>query len=438
MPYSNEIASGESLLWLKNSKALNDFVAKEVYRKQDGTDIPPEELEVSRASVQRPTRVIAIDGSHVVTPIKNGFPGAEAGLLMISAIVIKLDMLEGIEAGQIPRPSLFHQMEDVSTVDAALPGVGVVHKDSPEDSPLNFFRRTVYETMQGSIAKGHETLLDTLLKILGGRRINCPGENCKSKFEVGQGESKCEECGETRYETDAMRLHEYFDGVQSSEQAFSRFRSTLEILVLLNILRFFEKNRPAYFGDCIFVMDGPLALFGSPAGILQSVRDEIWRINKSAKTVTGKDIALLGVEKTGKFYEHWEKIDHDDEKNAPRSKYSNGTVIAPSGKYIRKNVSPNKTNKSHGADTHFGRIILYKTNKGEHVVINTAMVSGASRKFEDNSIECYPRLPDILDTMDHLATYLYRDGFMPLVRAHANAAIPLKRGADIIRSLVDI
>ena len=96
-----------------------------------------------------------------------------------------------------------------------------------------------------------------------------------------------------------------------------------------------------------------------------------------------------------------------------------------------------KTDKPFGTDTHFGRAVLYKTKKGEHVVLNIAMLNKTSENFRDTALECYPRLADILDVMDQLATYLYRDGFLPLIRAHANAAIPLRRGSDIIESLLE-
>lgn len=90
---------------------------------------------------------------------------------------------------------------------------------------------------------------------------------------------------------------------------------------------------------------------------------------------------------------------------------------------------------THGADTYFGRKVFYKTRSGDHAVITTAMIDDASRDFA-NGIPT-PRLGDMLNVLDHLSTYLYRDGFMPLIRAHAHAAIPLRRGVDIIRGLFD-
>ena len=196
-------------------------------------------------------------------------------------------------------------------------------------------------------------------------------------------------------------------------------------------------NHPAYLDTCAFVLDGPLAIFGTPASILRPIREELKRLNHKARQANGNDIVVFGIEKTGRFKEHWEEIDWED-RVGPRSRFPEQTAIALDAEYISNNIIPAaKKGKPFGEDTHFGRAILYKTNKGQHVVIHTAMLNESAANLRDNSQECYPRIGDILDVMDHLATYIYDGGFLPLIRAHAHAAIPLKRGTDIIRSLLE-
>jgi len=437
MAYEKEIASGESLIWLENSKALKEFKGV-IQRREEKPPVPPSTLDVPRSNWW-PRLVFAIDGSNIVHRVNNGFPGAEAGLMMISVVAIKLDKLRDLPPGQIPRPSIFHNMENAATVEAALPGIGVVRRNLESDEPVDFFRQSVFDMISGSIAGNHETLLDTLHDIIAGHkpRSTCPVDGCDLQFALKQGEYVCE-CPrkEKLFATDVLRLHEYFDGVSSSGDAHARLRAALEILVLLNILRYFAQYCPKHFAECAFALDGPLAVFGAPASILGPIRAELVRLNGVARKTTGNDIAVFGIEKSGAFMEHWEQIDWDEEKG-PRTCYANSTAIPLGAEYIRKNIKPGKTDKPHGSDTHFGRMVLYKTDKGEHVVLNTAMLNNMSANFSSTARECYPRLGDILDVMDQLATYLYRDGFLPLIRAHANAAIPLRRGSDIIKSLLE-
>ena len=440
MPYSNEIASGDSLIWLANSQTLKEFKGT-ILIKEENTPVEPPVLNVSR-STWWPRRVIAIDGSNIIHRVNNGFPGAEAGLLMTSVVAIKLNQLEDLVVSTIPRPSFFRDIESVHTLEAAMPGIGVVRKDVNGDTPIDFFRQKTYDILTNAIASNHETLLETMRYICEAvdfqTTIDCPAVDCYEKYKREMDEYTCHcKRQEKMFETDMLRLHEYFDGVRTGGEALGRLRSVMEILVLLNILRFFIKYSPAYLDTCAFVLDGPLAIFGTPASILRPIREELNRLNKEARRINGKDIVVFGIEKTGQFKEHWEQLDWKDGVG-PGSRFADQTVIALDDEYIKNNIVPaDKKGKPFGEDTHFGRIVLYKTNKGEHVVIHTAMLNEFAKNFRNNSPECYPRLNDILSVMDQLATHIYDGGFMPLVRAHAHAAIPLKRGTDIIKSLLD-
>ena len=441
MPYPNERSSGEVLMWLENSQALKDF--KGIIQERDSVALePPTQLTLQRRG-WLPRRLIAVDGSHITANVKNGFPGAEVGLITIGVVGIKLHKLENlrnIKHGKIPPPSFFRDMEDPHTLQKVVPGLGILHREVENDTPLNFFRRAVKQAFDDYIDTNHEPLSATLHHLLKShvpkKDKTCPVDGCEAPYDHTK--TKCPKCNGELYQTDLLRLHEYFNEAISCGDAHGRFRSILEIISLINILRYFEKEMPEHFKDTAFVLDGPLAVFGSPASILHSIQTELLRLNKIARAKTGQDIALFGVEKSGAFYEHWEQIDWDDE-NGPRTKYPPKTIITPNGDYVRKNIVPGTSEKSnpHGQSTHFGRHVLYKTDKGEHVVINTAMLNNESQIFSNNDATCYPRLGDILDIMDQLATYLYKDGFMPLVRAHATAAVPLKRGTDIIRSLME-
>ncbi len=438
MPYENESASGDSLIWLENSQALKEFEGT-ILVKEGDTPVEPPILQTRRRNWY-PRRVIAIDGSNLIHRVNNGFPGAEAGLLMTSVVAIKLDQLSSLDANPIPRPSFFRDIEKAHTLEAAMPGIGVVRKNIDGDTPINFFRQKSYDTLSNAIANDHETLLETMRAICGDfqSRIDCPAVDCEERYKRKKEEYTCHcERREKMFETDILRLHEYFDGVRTGGEALGRLRSVLEILILLNILRFFVKKSPGYLENCAFVLDGPLAIFGTPASILRPIREELKRLNRESRKANGTDIVVFGVEKTGRFKEHWEQLDWQD-RVGPGSRFPDQTVIALDDEYIKNNIVPtDKKGKPFGEDTHFGRAILYKTNKGEHIVIHTAMLNELAENFRNNSPECYPRLGDILDVMDQLATHIYDGGFMPLVRAHAHAAIPLKQGTDIIKSLLE-
>ncbi len=438
MPFENELATGESLIALQKSVALRDFEGTIAVHSSGAERDPPPIVKVPRTD-WLPHRVIAIDGSSITHKVRNGFPGAECSLVMLSVVFIDISKLASIATGEIPSPRIFTDMDRAHTLDAVLPGANVVRAGDEQDTPKRYFRATVFDALKGRLDEHHETLLDTMRAIAPDRKadIFCPIEDCGNDYTVGQGKYICLcDKSEILFETDALRFHERFNDLGSNGEVHGEVRHVLEVLALVNILRFFEHpERIHYLRDCAFVLDGPLAVFGQPAWLAPLIRKEIIRISGKVRAATGRDLLVIGVEKTGQYVTHFDDLDWDHEKG-PRSKFDPGTSIIPNAKYINRNIVFRPENsKTSGKDTYFGRKVLYKTRNSAHAVINFAMTNIAATDFDNTSMSAFSRLGDDFNVLDHLSTYLYQDGFMPLVRAHAHAAIPLKMGTNIIQGL---
>jgi hypothetical protein len=437
MPFRNERASGEALLTLEASAAMRDFQA--MIRPAEGPDVKPlPPLAVPRNGWQ-PKRVIAIDGSTVTTPLRFGLPSADASLLKVSIVLIDLQRLNSVHPGGIPSPALFRDMESVETIDKPLPGSNVLDRTGVNKTPAEFFRESVYRILSHRIDPSGESLGDTLAALMEGHdisRTKCPVEDCDRQLHRGVGEYRCT-CPkrERLFESDALRFVERFNPAGSNGEAHGEVRHLIEVLSLLNILRFFaNEERVMHLREVVFVLDGPLAMFGHAAWLAPAIRGELKRINGLCKK-RGFDLALFGFEKSGQFVEHFENLDFC-ETHGPRRKLPSHTVLAPDASYINARITFRPPDaKVHGKDTYFGRKILYKTKANDHAVITMAMVNDASQDFDRTDLSCYPRLGDCLNVLDELSTYLYHDGFVPLIRAHSQAAIPLVRGADILRKI---
>ena len=300
----------------------------------------------------------------------------------------------------------------------------------------------MFEAFNGRIDSSHETLLETIRAVVGGphapaRPPSCPVEDCEQPLCPGTGAYQCLcERAAPLWETDALRFAERFSEVSTNGEAHGEVRHVLEVISLINILRYFARDADGlrYLHDNVFLLDGPLALFGHPAWLTPYLRRELVRIAERCRA-HGFEPAIFGYQKGGVFAEHFEILDHSPE-SGPRSVYPRSTPFALDADYINRNITLRPAgSKPHGQDTYLGRTVFYKTSTGEHAVITTAMTNEASQDLRRCDLPCYPRLGDVLHVLDHLATYLFRDGFVPLIRAHAHAAIPLRRGADMIRSL---
>ena len=237
--------------------------------------------------------------------------------------------------------------------------------------------------------------------------------------------------------TDSLRLQERFYDNTSSQQAFTAFRQVTEHLLLVNILRYFhQKADLAMLNDIAFVMDGPLAIFGMPAWLKGYIQEEVGRIHADLLSQGRRGLLLMGMEKTGEFVDHFEELDWL-RTEGPRQRLPNGTILVPTTEYIYRYINPNTTDKAYGEAVYYGRKLMYKNSMGQHAVVMTPIVDQEGRKPNSAGPEVFPRLNDVLNLIDSLYTHLYRDGFAPLVRSHAHAAIPLRIGHRILDSLFD-
>lgn len=118
-----------------------------------------------------------------------------------------------------------------------------------------------------------------------------------------------------------MRLHELFSPHESCRKLYGHVMTTLERLWLLHALRAFERRGPewlAALGRMAFVVDGPLAFYGTPAWLSSPVRRELARINAAQRCLTKRDMMIIGIEKTGAFANHFEMLDVRGEDGEPR------------------------------------------------------------------------------------------------------------------------
>ena len=190
------------------------------------------------------------------------------------------------------------------------------------------------------------------------------------------------------------------------------------------------------FDDIAFVIDGPLAIFGMPAWLKGYIQNEVERIHQDLLKEGRRGLLLIGMEKTGEFVDHFEELDWL-RSDGPRQRLANGTILVPTTEYIYRYINPSTSDKAYGEAVYYGRKFMYKNVMGQHAIAMTPIVNEEGRKKNSIGLEVFPRLNDALNIIDSLYTHLYRDGFAPLVRSNAHAAIPLRIGHRILDSLFD-
>ena len=439
MPYEGEFAQHKSLNRLVQSERVQQLLGGFRIREQNDLNIEPLiKMQIKRTG-WTPTWVISIDGSHQEVEIKNGFPGAEASYVTVASVMLDIKKMRKLDEQRPVNPKDFRTLERAESIDCALPGCNVIY-DS-ELSATDSLRRAIFEVF-GSVrmAEDGETLLDTYESLLsykpdGGQK--CPYEDCPDKAEYmrGSGKYQCP-CSLSRplYSTDALRIHEEMNPAGSNSQVFSRIMLVWERIWMIHILRTMEaKKWLSSLSRIAIFLDGQLAVFGPPAWISQSIYHELLRLSPQIRKATGgKDLLLIGVEKTGAFVQHFEDLDKKIDDN---ESFLSQTVGLLADTYIKKNIIFSDSKKPYGDDTYFGRKFFYKTKSGARIVACLPFLTEDHKDLSRAEPLQYPRLSDALELLDELVSSRYPNSLMPLIVANAEAAIPLNIGTRVLERL---
>ena len=334
--------------------------------------------------------------------------------------------------------------ENATSIDRAFPGCNIVIDD--EKSPEASLRKALFETFDETrLFSDGETLLDTYQALLSYKqqedvKQNCPyGDNCLSveaKYRINNGMYKCHCVKQGMlYSTDALRIHEGMVPDSTNGAMFAEIMQTIERIVVIHILRWFEQENLLYLlKDIALVVDGPLALFGHPAGMLIPIIKELRRINEETKKKTGGvSILLVGIEKTGFFVNHFERLDQN--KNGTSGLFAPQTASLLPDEYIKKNIIFSDSKKPYGQETYFGRKFFYKTQSGARIVGSLPMLDMSHEEASRADPDQYPRLADTLTLFDQVASSRFPNALSPLISANAEAAIPMNLGSRVLEEM---
>ena len=452
MGFENEFASYEPLRRILDSPKVKALQEKLRIRKREQqvelkefednifkkTDLPESNFS--------PDYVIAIDGSRQAARASSGYPGAEFGYITISAVLIIEKDVRNHAKQEFIDPKKFRETEKASTIETVIPGCNVVI--AGEKSAKASMRRALFEELQCSKAfEEGETLLQTYEELLrikfdrdkkesSTRKPRSPIDDFQEKdMTYDFGIHTCPHSGELLYSTDAMRLHELMSPGGSSEEMYGQIMTMFEKLWLVHILRAFEKKGwLPILQRCAFIMDGPLACFSTWSWLNKSIMSELSRINELQKKISGKDLLLIGIEKSGTFYNHFDEI--DTTVDGISDKFPRQSALLLTDGYIKRNIVFSEGSAhQYGEDTYFGRKLFYKTKIGYKVVPVIGTFDKYQRDLTTANPDQFPRLADLMNLLDELVSSRYPNSVSPLVSAHAEAAIPLNLGKRIFEDI---
>ena len=443
MGFEGEFASYEPLRRLLDSvkvKALQNRLKIRLQEEDSFEGKIVNKSDLTESTLQ-PDLVLAIDGSYLAAKAENGFPGSEFGYITIASVLIDLKLIEELEKKEFVEPKKFRETEKASTIESVFPGCNVI-LDAEKNAKASFRRALFEELRSNNIFMDGETLLDTYEHLFRIKREHfqesnlpkSPIEEVEEDMTYQYGEYTCPYSGETLFSTDALRLHELMNSGGSNGEMFGQVMSTLEKLWLVHILRAFEqKGWLATLRRVAFILDGPLAVFSTSSWLTKVISHELSRLNELQKRINTQDLLIIGIEKSGAFYNHF--IEIDTTKDGTTDNFPKQSALLLDDGYIKRNIIFSESTKPYGKDTYFGRKFFYKTASGQNIVPVVACFSEYQRNLKTANSEQFTRLADVMNLLDQLVSSRYPNSVSPLVSAHAEAAIPLNLGKRIFEDI---
>lgn len=441
MPYDGEYATYRPLHRISECQRVTSLLARSKVLEAARAAYAPKPVEAPPQAETLPRFILAVDGSYAEVDVKNGYPGAKIGYCTAASVLLDLHLVGELDAERPVDPVEFRKTEQAASVDAALPGSNVVTRR--QNSARASFREEVYDLFtdivvdeddRTNLLSTYEMLLD--LKPTANPQ-SCPYEEshgCTERFVVGRGCTVCPACGRPVYSTDALRIHERFRDIGTNGEAFGLVMQVMERLLVIHFLRCFEqRDLLQRLTSLAFFIDGPLAAFGPPAWLSAAIGKELKRLNKKVQACTGKDLLILGIEKTGEFVQHFEEVDQTE--TAGQQLFSPRQYMLPTDGYIKERILHSDSRKRYGQDTYFGRKFLYKTQSGARIVASIPFLSDAQDTLDSDDVSLYPQFAVACTLLDRVVSCRYANAVSPLIAANAHAAIPLQLGSKVLTQL---
>lgn len=384
--------------------------------------------------VVRLSAALAVDGSHVVEPVRDGLPSVLYGFAQAAAAYVDLEIMESQRDERFVDPIAIERAVNTALVSLDLPVAGAYTREGI--GIASSWREAIdqlFRIKRIEVNKINQSLLELLLRLRGmpgipaqSVPVNCPIDSCGERdIAVPEAGIDCPSCGEHLFPTDTLRIHEEVAEEGRNEAALSRLMSVVELLVLVGLATLlWEQSRKDLLQSTLFVVDGPLAMYGPPAKLRSWALEYFQAMTRSTP---GAAPYICGLEKSGSMVDYARQL-------ARHEVLQPGDLLICDRQVIE--VVTNSANAAaYGKETYWGRKFVYRALDGRAVVLTVMPATGSPYDTDGGNPgpDGYPTLPAILDVIDRTGSSMYRDGIIPVAAAHGRAAFPIGVGTDVLR-----
>ena len=407
-------------------------------------DLLVEAATLPASGLPTPVYAVSVDGSMQEVEVRPEFPSAHVGFAQVAGVFSNLTAFTPAPRGGFVDPAAIARATNAALVKGVVPTSVVTIR--PGQTQHEAWREAVHDLFTNCRLDGPTgvttTLVDVLAHVLGapGGPIDhvvldkCPGRHDRDCSNGGLfvplGGASCPTCGTAVYFTDATNTHDEVVESGSNLTALGRLMSVLEMLTFLWQVRIFASaDAGRVLPRTAFILDGPLAMFGRPAGLKRSALRFLQAIHAEERAGGRPGLpVIVGVEKTGTLAEHAEHIS---------AHIPPGYLLTLPDAYIRDHVQHRGGSRAYGYDTDYGRRFIYRARDGRTIVFSVPPLPDGDPTDDAVVVDLrrYPTLDTTVALLDRVGTMLYRNAVIPIALAHSFASLPLGTGSQVLTYL---
>jgi len=422
---------------IAHSEILNN---PDVQAFVEGCTVPSEPAGGDLERLQRPLpnvasrieTVIAVDGGMSEAAIRREFPSASITFMTFGPLLLELKDLGVLDDQPFIGPEDMARLKNLSRFSLSVPTKAVRANGCARFS--EGVRRTIHDFLfvkqkelgaalqwlifRGWTSRDHKQTWEV---------PRCPTTpDCAgSGFHFEQGgpiEIACPSCGQPALLSDALRLYERIDDEQGAAGIMSYLLTTLEQLVVANIIRTLLGLKQSTLREILLIKDGPLAFFGVVAPLRKPMQE---LMNYLADKDAGKPlVCLVGLEKSGAFVEHAMLIE---------PKLKPGHYLLLTNEYIYKYIIPgDPTGQPYGWNTYYGSKLVYKSQRGDVFVATIPVIDPTVR----NRFENIQNAAEVLTVVSELRCSMYDQALVPIVLANKLVSLADFPSSEILAKFV--
>lgn len=455
MGYEGEFASKASHFDLVRNPEVQGFLDSCSYLAEPTEERAEDvrtffKLPPTHRQADLPENIIAVDGSRHETAVRDRLPSTRFGYVKVSTVFINIGKYGRLRDGGLVNPFEVAKLEGGhDPISFPLPSSNV--RWGGYSNVVESFRAAVDYHLASKATwfepgNPESSLRSTLLE-LASRRPNlgtadrgtirlprCPNASCGQtdiSLDATDDSHVCGSCGEELFVADVLRLWEEVGEYQSNQTAITRFMNVVEHLMPIHLIRcLVEAGEFDALAGTAFVLDGPLALFGTVAPFHRGILSYLGEVNKTLKENGREPLLFLGIQKSGHLVEHADLM----ERFVPKDRL----LLVDDDYRFTHVLARNAPNNGFGSETYYGQDFVYRTKSGRTFVFALPFPArakaGTAQKFifTKANRNNYPTLARALCVISHFESDLYRNSVVPVALAHRYTAISLRPGGRVL------